>query len=181
MAEAFTAQGLGHVLAVDGPVQGQNSPYPNDRTRVVTDWRNLWPTSAGLIDAVVEDWLLAADAAGEHAATNGALGWCGVSMGTAYGIPLLARRTFAAAVLGMWANTYPRTAAIAEAAPHVRCPVLFVQRDEDQLFTDEQQRAVFDALGSTDKHRVHIPGRHSPMTAAEAAAACAFFTRHLHR
>jgi len=150
------------VASIDGPVHGERRDVlavgPERQAEFLAMWRQ-----DTRIDAMVGDWQAAIDALlalGEFDAAR--IGWHGVSMGTAYGLPLLAREPrIAAAVLGMWGTSYPNSERLATAAPRVRCPVLFQQKWDDELFTRESQIALFDALGSGQKWLKIYPGRHA--------------------
>ena len=58
------------------------------------------------------------------------VGYYGLSMGTAYGLPFLAvEKRIEAAVIGMWGSNYPNSGQLVEAARHVRSPVCFLHKN----------------------------------------------------
>jgi alpha-beta hydrolase superfamily lysophospholipase len=150
------------VIALDGPVHGARRPEgaPDDGPSTRARFFALWENDPAHVDQHVARWRSLAD---ELSAAYPAspLHWMGLSMGTAYGLPLLAvEHRFARAVLGMWGTSFVNSGRLAEDARRVRCPVLFQQKWDDELFTRNGQLQLFDALGCTDK-RLHVhPGGH---------------------
>ena len=103
----------------------------------------------------------------------------GVSMGTAFGIPLLANEPrIAAAVLGLGSLREGREELRDEAA-RIRIPLLFLFQWDDELMTREGGLALWDAFGAEEK-TMHInPGPHVGIPLFERDAALAFYQRHL--
>lgn len=90
------------------------------------------------------------------------IGWYGVSMGTAYGVPLLAvEPRIRAAVVGMWALDFDNSAFLGPLAEKIACPLLFQQKWDDQLFSRDGQVALFTRLGSERKWLKVYPGLHT--------------------
>ncbi|MGE0136900.1 MAG: dienelactone hydrolase family protein [Ilumatobacteraceae bacterium] len=168
-----------HVATIDGPVHGQHSPYPDDRDRVIEDFRRLWRAGDGAVDRAVADWSAAVDALRSRAdVPTERLAWYGVSMGTGYGIPVIASTpAIAGAVLGMWSFEYPGSERIRLAAPDVRCPVQFHVRTEDQLFSLADQTVLFEALGADRKELLAYPGPHAAPPPEQLRAAGIFLTQ----
>jgi len=150
------------VAAIDGPLHGERRKVLALGLERQAEFLAMWRRDPQ-IDLMVADWKAAIDAVlalGEFDARR--IAWHGVSMGTAYGLPLLAcEPRIAAAVLGMWGTSYPNSERLAAAAPQVRCPVLFQQKWDDELFTRESQIALFGALGCEHKWLKVYPGRHA--------------------
>jgi pimeloyl-ACP methyl ester carboxylesterase len=111
----------------------------------------------------------------------GPVGYWGVSMGTAIGVPFVAREPrITAAVLGL-AGLLPGNEAMAEAAHSITIPVEFVLQSEDEIVARAAGIALFDAFGSTEK-TLHVnPGGHLGIPEFERASWERFFTRHLRR
>jgi alpha-beta hydrolase superfamily lysophospholipase len=104
--------------------------------------------------------------------------WYGLSMGTAYGLPLLAsEQRIGRAVLGMWGTSFVQSARLVADARSVRCPVLFQQKWDDELFTREGQLALFDALGTRDKRLHAYPGGHVPVAGEQMRDVVAFLAQ----
>jgi YbgC/YbaW family acyl-CoA thioester hydrolase len=98
---------------------------------------------------------------------TGPVGFWGVSQGARVGLPLLAAESrIAAAVLGLADGPM-------SSAPLVTAPVLFYLQADDELLRPDACRALFDALGSSDKTLVENPGGHLdlPRTTVEESAA----------
>jgi len=108
------------------------------------------------------------------------LAYYGLSMGSIFGIPLIAARgDIDIAVLGLLGTTgaveHLRDSLLA-AAPKVTCPLLFLMQLEDELFDRMGYLELFDALGSTNKRLHANPGLHPDITREEVNAA--FTTLH---
>jgi dienelactone hydrolase len=91
------------VLAIDGPVHGARRSDSKDGVEVRREFRDLW-SRGGEVDSMVEDWMAALDEVSSRPEIDAArIAWYGISMGTAYGIPVVASDArIRAAVLGMW-------------------------------------------------------------------------------
>jgi dienelactone hydrolase len=88
--------------------------------------------------------------------------WFGMSMGTAYGIPLCATETrLKAAAIGMWGTDWGQETSLLDNARRMRTPTLFQIKAEDEIFSTDGQRELFDALGSPNKCLHTFPGGHS--------------------
>ncbi len=168
--------------AIDGPVHGdRRSDQTINPMLTFLEFSQAWAMDDGMTDAMVVDWrctideLQLLDEIGD-----GPVGWWGLSMGTILGLPLVAAEPrIAVAVLGLMGLTGPTRARIAEDAPRVRCPVLFLAQADDELFPVETALALFQAIGAEDK-RLHLqPGRHGQVPTEEFEASEAFLARHL--
>ena len=110
------------------------------------------------------------------------VGYYGLSMGTAYGLPFLAvEKRIEAAVIGMWGSNYPNSGQLVEAARHVRSPVCFLHKNEDQFFTLEGAFEIFDALLTDDKRMLISTGLHEPATSEQIEVTLDFFEKRLVR
>ena len=129
----------------------------------------------------VKEWRALVDdleAGGQH---DGRLGYWGVSMGTAIGLPFVAAEPrVQAAVLGLAGiSNRPGADDFEAAARSLSIPILFLFQWDDELMSRESGLALFDAIGSKEK-TMHInPGGHVFVPLFERDAAEAFFRRHL--
>ena len=97
----------------------------------------------------------------------GPVGFWGLSQGARVGLPLLAAEPrITAAVLGLADGPLA-------SAPLVTAPVLFYVQSDDDMVSPDSCRALFAALGSTDKILVENPGGHLdlPRSTVEESAA----------
>jgi dienelactone hydrolase len=180
IAQACTPLGL-TVLAIDGPVQGERRDDGNlDPAAARTSFREAWRAGVGRT-SIAEDWSAALDQLLILPGLSGIpVGYIGVSMGTAYGLPLLATESrIQAAALGLWGTTYAASEHLAEFAQRVRCPVWFTQQWNDEFFDREGTFALFDAIGSEDKRLVAYPGPHRELEGVRLGDAVSFIAARL--
>ena len=166
-----------HSMAIDGPVHGMRQVGPGGRVAFGDEVRR-----PGFMDDMVADWHCALAASREQI-QRGDMGYFGLSMGSNFGIPLIASLPETkVAVLGLLGTTKagtPFATRILDDAANIACPVLFLMQLEDELFPRDGYLAVFDALAS-DAKRIHAnPGLHPEVPAEEIAASFAFLERHL--
>lgn len=175
LAHRFVDEAGCHALAIDGPVHGMRQVGPGGRAAFGDEIKR-----PGFMDDMVADWHAALEAARAEASV-GEIAYFGLSMGSIFGIPLIASLPETkAAVLGLLGTTKaggPFAERILNDAARIRCPVLFLMQLEDELFPRDGYLAVFDALASDDK-RIHAnPGLHPEVPAEEIAASFAFIER----
>jgi dienelactone hydrolase len=130
----------------------------------------------------VGEWKAVVDAVeADEDLCDGRIGYWGLSMGTAIGLPFVAAEPrVGAAVLGLLGlGDRPAPGAFAEAAGRIAVPVLFVFQWDDELMTRESGLALFDAIGSADKSMHINPGGHVEVPRFERLAAEHFFLRTL--
>ena len=171
------------VAAIDGPIHGDRRPDGGrDGGKVILEFRALWNEHPGIED-MVQDWRATLDALlGLPELDADAVGWFGISMGTAYGLPLCAAdRRIRAALLGMWGTSHAHGARLAQEARNVRCPVMFQRKRDDERFTPAGQEELFNALGSTDKELRVYPGGHVNPSGPQLQDGLEFLVRHLQR
>jgi pimeloyl-ACP methyl ester carboxylesterase len=129
----------------------------------------------------VPEWRATLDALQDldEIGTAGPVGYWGVSMGTAIGVPLLAAEPrISAAVLGL-AGLHEGNTEFAEAAARITIPVEFTFQWDDELVERDAGIALFDKLGSKQK-TIHVnPGGHLGIPMFERDSWERFFTRHL--
>ena len=103
------------------------------------------------------------------------MGFWGLSMGSATGVPLAAAEPrIAAAVFGLAGHE-----TLAEAAAQVTVPVEFLLQWDDELIPRESGLALFDAFASREKSLHANPGRHADVPMFEVESSLGFFGRHL--
>jgi dienelactone hydrolase len=181
------ARELGYAaLAIDLPLHGERTP-PAERGMSPLQRRehlglDAWRIrNAAATGQAVGDWQAALEAVRAQATRPGPVGYLGLSMGTRFGVPLLAAEPrIGAAVLGLFGLTESDPEAVfARAARQVTAPVLFLLQWDDQLFPRPDGLALFDQLGSPDKTLHASPGGHFHVPAAEIDAAVRFLGAHL--
>jgi cephalosporin-C deacetylase-like acetyl esterase len=145
-------------------VQGARRAAFAEGLPVRDEFLALW-RAGGSVDPMVADWRAAIDALVTLPEADPArIAWYGVSMGTAYGLPLVAAEPrIRACALGMWGLSYPNSDRLGEDAPRVQCPTLFQQKWGDEIFSRESQIELFDKLGAPDKRlTVYMGGHKNP-------------------
>ncbi len=178
LAQRYVALGFA-VLAVDGPVHGDRRPEQTrsaSREQIRGDFFDIWRSKGSGIETMVRSWQVAVDwVTRQPHLDSGQVYWYGVSMGTAYGIPVLAQiRGIQAAVLGMWGECFDNSAPLADLAPSIQIPVVFQIKWDDELFTRKGQIDLFERLGSVQKWLCVYPGMHVPVVGKQAEDACRF-------
>lgn len=169
------------VLAIDGPVQGERrSDGSLDATVARQAFREAWRAGVGHT-TMAQDWQAALEQLLVLPGNAGLpIGYIGVSMGTAYGVPLLAQeRRIRAAVLGLWGTSYPASEHLAAYAKDIQCPVWFTLQWDDEFFDREGSLALFDAIGSADKRLVAYPGPHRELEGERLLDAVSYMVRQL--
>ncbi|HXU99512.1 MAG TPA: hypothetical protein VG166_03330 [Caulobacteraceae bacterium] len=129
----------------------------------------------------VPEWRAALDAVQglDFVGAAGPVGYWGVSMGTAIGVPFVAAEPrIAAAVFGL-AGLRPGAAEFEAAARAITIPVEFVFQWDDEIASREAGIALFNALGSGEKSLHANPGGHLAIPDFEGASWERFFLRHL--
>jgi dienelactone hydrolase len=162
-AAAFTAQ-VRQRIAEGRKVGGEVARQMAERARsAVPEWQATLDALQGL----------------DIVGPAGPVGYWGVSMGTAIGVPFVAAEPrITAAVLGL-AGLTPGNDAFGEAAGRITVPVEFVLQWDDELVDRDAGIALFDALGSRQK-TLHVnPGGHLGIPMFERDSWERFYTRHL--
>jgi pimeloyl-ACP methyl ester carboxylesterase len=103
------------------------------------------------------------------------VGYWGLTLGTAIGVPLVAEEPLIrAAVLGLF---WPST--LIEAARRITVPIEFDLQWDDEHIPREGGLALFDAFASAEKSLHANSGKHMDLPRFEAASAVRFLQRHL--
>lgn len=132
-----------------------------------------------LAEQAVPEWRAVLDALRElpEIGTGGPVGYYGINMGTAIGVPLTAAEPrITAAVFGQfWPDP------LAEVARRITVPIEFVLQWDDEHIPREDGLRLFDAFASTEKTLHANAGRHKELPRFEADSAVRFFARHFGR
>jgi dienelactone hydrolase len=185
-ARRFAAEGRFAVVAVDVPGHGDR-PRSEEQDRIIAEMRTraqtggeLTPLIAGLhallVGQTVPEWRAVLDAVQEleHVGA-GPVGYWGVSMGCALGVPFIAAEPrIRAAVLGL-----NGAEGSAEAAAQITVPVEFLVQWDDEMVPRSASLALFDVFASAEKTLHANPGKHAEIPKFELDSALRFFTRHL--
>jgi dienelactone hydrolase len=182
------AENLGYAaVAIDAPYHGERIPAEEKGLSVIerrermglAAWRER--NSRATAQAVA-DWHAAIDAVlALDEVPDVPVGYYGVSMGTRFGIPLVAAESrITAAVFGLFSHPagHPEVA-FARAARRVTVPVLFLMQWDDELFPRDDALALFDLLGPAAKTLHANPGGHLKIPLAEVNQGARFLSRHL--
>ena len=176
LAKRFTQEGY-PTLAIDGPDHGLRQHGVGGVMGLMQDVQR--PEA---LDDMADDWDTAIDIVRARDDVDAPkLAYYGLSMGTIFGIPMLARRNdVVAATLGLWGahERLPASKTIEAAAGKLSCPVLFIMQLEDETMSREGYLKLFDGLGSKNK-RIHAnPGLHAFLSLDEVAFAGDFMLGH---
>jgi dienelactone hydrolase len=185
-ARRFAAEGGFAVAAIDVPYHGER-PTDEEFDRLATEYRAHAAAGADtaeldtalyrlVVGQTVADWraVLTAVQRLDHVGA-GPVGYWGVSLGCALGIPFIAAEPrVRAAVLGLQGSPE-----LTGTAAQVTVPVQFLVQWDDELMPREQSLALFDALGSAEKTLHANPGKHGDLPQFEWDDSLRFFARHL--
>ena len=169
------------VAAIDAPGHGdRRAPGHDDDVTLFGDFLAEW-SREGTVDDVVAEWQAAIDAVRDlDEVGDGPVGYWGLSMGTIYGVPLVAAEPrIQVAVFGLMGLLGPTRDRLAADAPSIACPVLFLQQWDDALIPRPEVFELFEALGSVDKRLHAHPGDHAAVPVEEIAFSARFLARHL--
>jgi predicted esterase len=162
IAQILVGQHQIAVAAIDGPVHGDRRDVFSDGPIVRQEFRDLWQ-SGNSVDTMLEDWQAAIDHLLKEPSIDSAkIAWYGISMGTAYGLPLVAADArIKASALGMWGTCRTPYERLIQDAKKVTTPVLFQTKQDDEIFTKEGQQHLYDFITSAQKELRSYPGGHT--------------------
>lgn len=167
------------VLAIDGPVHGLRHVPPGGREALGIEMQR-----DGAVEDMVRDWHDALEGIRRDTGVGGGrIAYFGLSMGSMFGIPLLASGVGAHAatlgLLGTWGLGRAFGERLARDAAAIDIPILFLLQLEDEIFNRKGCLALFDALGSADKRLHANPGLHPEVPTEEIEFAFDFLARRL--
>jgi dienelactone hydrolase len=162
IAQILVGQHQIAVAAIDGPVHGERREVFNDGPIVRQEFRDLWQ-SGNSVDTMLEDWQASIDHLLKQPNIDpNRIAWYGISMGTAYGMPLVAADTrIKASALGMWGTCRTPNERLIQDAKKIFTPVLFQTKQDDEIFTKEGQQHLYDLIASAQKEFRSYPGGHT--------------------
>jgi dienelactone hydrolase len=178
-----------HVAVIDAPGHGDRPRTPHDEREIAVMQEAM---AAGqpvgpiverynghLADQAVPEWQATLDALQHQPeiGADGPVGYWGINLGTAIGVPLTAiEPRITAAVFGQfWLSS------LAEKARQITVPIEFDLQWDDEHIPRAEGLALFDAFASTEKSLHANAGGHKGLPRFEADSAVRFFARHLGR
>ncbi|GCB49666.1 dienelactone hydrolase family protein [Streptomyces sp. NL15-2K] len=176
-----------HVAVIDAPGHGGRPRTAYDEQEIAALYRAraagepegpvVVRYNAHLAERAVPEWQAALDALQElpEIGAEGPVGYFGLNMGTAIGVPLAAADPrITAAVFGIFWHE-----SLAETAKQITIPVEFVLQWDDEHIPRESGLALFDAFAAKEKTLHANAGTHKEVPRFEADSAVRFFARHL--
>ena len=175
------------VAAIDAPGHGERERSAADAEHVAEIGRArragdsmdavIAELNQSIAERAVPEWRAALDGLLELPDIDpGAVGYTGMTLGSAIGFPLLAEESrIDAAVLGgyiVWDE-------LLAAARRVTVPVMVVVAWDDEEIPRDGGFALFEALGSSVKTLHANPGSHRRIPASESEESAQFLVRHL--
>jgi dienelactone hydrolase len=185
-AHRFAAEGGFAVAVLDVPNHGER-PTDEEFDRIATEYRARMAAGEDtaaldtamytlVVGQTVAEWqeVLTAVQQLDHVG-GGPVGYWGVSLGCALGIPFVAAEPrVRAAVLGLQGSP-----ALAGTAAQITVPLQFLVQWDDEQMPRAQSLALFEAIGSAEKTLHANPGKHGDLPQFEMDDSLRFFTRHL--
>ncbi|WP_327299079.1 alpha/beta hydrolase [Streptomyces sp. NBC_01197] len=176
-----------HAAVIDAPGHGDRPRTAHDE-REIAELRKAQAAgepegpivvryNARLAELAVPEWQAALDALQElpEIGADGPVGYVGIGLGMAIGVPLVAvEPRITAAVFGMmWPD------ALIEKAKRITVPIEFDVQWDNERIPREASLALFEAFASEEKTLHANAGKHMEMPRFEADSAVRFFARHL--
>jgi pimeloyl-ACP methyl ester carboxylesterase len=171
-------------VAIDAPGHGGRPRTATDDREIAAMTRAMAagepvgpivvPYNADIAERAVPEWRTVLDAVQDMLGA-GPVGYFGLNMGTAIGVPLTAADSrITAAVFGQfWHDP------LGEVARRITVPIEFVLQWDDEHIPRSSGLALFDAFASTEKTLHANAGAHKDVPRFEADSAVRFFLRHL--
>ncbi|WP_328318320.1 alpha/beta hydrolase [Streptomyces sp. NBC_00388] len=176
-----------HVAVIDAPGHGDRPRSARDEQEIA-ELRKAQAAgepegpivvryNARLAEVAVPEWRATLDALQElpEIGDGGPVGYVGIALGTAIGVPLVAAEPrITAAVFGlMWPD------ALVGAAEQISVPVEFALQWDSERIPRDAGLALFDAFASEEKTLHANAGKHFDFPRCEADSAARFLARHL--
>ncbi len=178
LAGKFVREEALPVLSLDGPVHGLRQVGDGARGAFTPEFQR-----DTCLDDMTDDWACAiAQIQALPEVGTGKLAYFGLSMGSIFGIPLVASRDdVTVATLGLFGVQphFPHGEEFLHAAKEIECPLLFLMQLEDEIFNREGYLKVFDTFASKDKRLHANPGLHPEIPAEEVDFAFEFLVSHI--
>jgi pimeloyl-ACP methyl ester carboxylesterase len=168
-------------VAIDAPGHGdRRRDLDADDIQLFSDFIMEW-SRPGSTDDVIAEWEAVLDGVRNlDEVGDGPIGYWGLSMGTIFGIPLVAAEPrIQVAVFGLLGLLGPTRDRLEQDSKALACPTLFILQWHDQMVPRPDAFALFDALGSMDKRLHAHPGEHAAVPAEELLFSVDFLARHL--
>ncbi|MEV0096877.1 alpha/beta hydrolase [Streptomyces sp. NPDC050738] len=178
-----------HVAVIDAPGHGDRPRSPYDEQEIAELFRAraagepegpiVVRYNAHLAELAVPEWRATLDALQRlpQIGADGPVGYYGINMGTAIGVPFVAGEPrIAAAVFG---QHWPEV--LAGQASRITIPIEFDMQWDDEHIPRASGLALFDAFASKEKTLHANSGRHKELPRFEADSAVLFFARHFGR
>jgi hypothetical protein len=176
-----------HVAVIDAPGHGDRPQTAHDERELAAlrearaagepEGPGARRYSSHLAELAVPEWRAILDALQELAeiGADGPVGFFGINLGTAIGVPLVAAEPrITAAVFGLhWPDL------LAEKAKEITVPIEFDMQWDDEDISREAALALFDAFASPEKSLHVNAGKHHDLPRFELESAARFFARHL--
>ncbi|MFF8428871.1 alpha/beta hydrolase [Streptomyces sp. NPDC016566] len=176
-----------HAVVIDAPGHGDRPRTAHDEAEIAELFRAraagepegpiVVRYNAHLAQLAVPEYLATLDALQglPEIGTDGPVGYWGINMGTAIGIPFVAAEPrITAAVFGQhWPDV------LAEKAKQITIPIEFDMQWDDEHISREEGLALFDAFASKEKSLHVNSGKHKELPRFEVDSAVRFFARHL--
>ncbi|MFF4394561.1 alpha/beta hydrolase [Streptomyces sp. NPDC001480] len=178
-----------HVACIDAPGHGDRPRTAHDEQEIAALFEAreagepegpiVVRYNAHLAKRAVPEWQATLDALQGllEIGAEGPVGYFGLNMGTAIGVPFVAAEPrITAAVFGLhWPD------ALAGPAKRITVPIEFMLQWDDEHIPRAAGLALFDAFASKEKTLHANSGRHKELPRFEADSAVRFFARHFGR
>ena len=184
-ADGLAREHGGATLASDGPVNGDREANSEAAWELRKRDRHAYRRTYYLekYDEMVEDWRAALDVAqGLAEIGKGPVGYWGLSMGTRFGVPLIAAEPrIQAAVIGLFGHRegVETSQRVFDDAADIDVPVLFLQQLGDEEVGPRAYWELFKRVGTSDKRLHANPGGHAAVPKSELQASRLFLASKL--